>query len=239
VSADGLRQTATLTYTVDGSAPAVAIKTPADGATYLQHAIVTASFTCTDPDGQSDVVGCVGPINPYRGAPIHLGETIDTTTPGLHVFTVTGRDHAGNLGQTTVHYTVKLPLPSVTGFSLTKGRFALGSGSAAVSSFRFKLSTAATVTIAIDRAVPGMHKRAACVALGRRAPAPRARRCTAFANVGTLTVRAARGPNTVAFTGKVGRRPLAPGSYRAKLTARVGKGLASTLRTVTFTIVAR
>jgi DNA-binding beta-propeller fold protein YncE len=99
-------------FTIDASPPSISITTPANGATYAQGQVVAASYSCTDPDGASDVASCSGPV--ASGAPI------DTSTTGSHSFTVNAADKAGNKASKTVTYTVTPPPPHV---SLKSKRF--------------------------------------------------------------------------------------------------------------------
>jgi hypothetical protein len=57
---------------------------------------VNAAYKCTDD--QSGLDTCVGTV--ANGSPI------DTSSTGMHSFTVTGTDKAGNVTVKTVHYTV-------------------------------------------------------------------------------------------------------------------------------------
>jgi hypothetical protein len=84
---------------VDSTAPTVQILAPSAGAVVALHATVAASFTCTDEPGGSGVASCVGTVA--------VGAPIDTTSPGVHAFTVVGIDHAGNSMSVTHQYTVK------------------------------------------------------------------------------------------------------------------------------------
>jgi DNA-binding beta-propeller fold protein YncE len=103
--------------------------------------------------------------------------------------------------------------------------------------FRFTLSAAATLTIRLDRALPGRRSRGKC-----RKPTARlrrARKCTRYVTAGTLTRKGLKaGRRSVAFSGRVGRRALAAGRYRATLRAKDAAGLATRSRSVTFTVVA-
>jgi hypothetical protein len=121
-------------------------------------------------------------------------------------------------------------------------RFAVGRGPTAISAvgrgtaFRFTLSKAGVVTIRIARARLGRRVGRRCLA------ATRARRhrpsCTRLIGAGNLTRRLAAGRRSVPFSGRIGRRPLAPGRYRATLTARDAAGDVSRSQTLSFTIVA-
>ena len=101
--------------------------------------------------------------------------------------------------------------------------------------FRFTLNAAARVSIALERPTAGRRVGRAC----RRATAKLLRRprCDLFAAVATLTRAGGRaGVNSVAFSGRVGRKALKPGRYRASLRATNAAGASSTVR-VTFTVV--
>jgi hypothetical protein len=63
-------------------------------------------------------------------------------------------------------------------------------------------------------------------------------RCTRYRLAGTLTRNGlAAGANTIAFSGRIGRHPLAPGTYRATITATDHADNHSTPARATFTIV--
>ena len=77
----GNSATKTVNYIVDGRPPVVAITTPADGGTYNRNSVNPADWTCTDPDGASDIdvaltvataqVGAqIDTVMPLGGAPI-------------------------------------------------------------------------------------------------------------------------------------------------------------------------
>jgi hypothetical protein len=100
--------------------------------------------------------------------------------------------------------------------------------------FSFLLNQAAAVTVSIRRVLAGRR-------VGRRCLAPtRARRrlprCLRLVPVGTLRRDARIGLNRIAFSGRIGLRALAPGSYRAVFTAANAAGR-SPGRTSGFTIV--
>jgi hypothetical protein len=87
----------------------------------------------------------------------------------------------------------------------------------------------------IQRAGPGRK-------VGRRCVKPttrnrRARRCTRFTAVGRFAVTSRAGANSHRFSGKIGRRKLTTGRYRALLIATDAAGNHSRPRQITFTIV--
>jgi hypothetical protein len=77
------------------------ITTPANAATYTQGQTVTASYSCTDPAGPTQLASCSGPIP--------SGQAINTSTPGQHSFTVTATDADGNTSTQTASYNVAGP----------------------------------------------------------------------------------------------------------------------------------
>ena len=61
-------------------------------------------------------------------------------------------------------------------------------------------------------------------------------RCTRYTAAGNLTTSAKAGLNTLALTGKLGRKTLTPGPYRLTLTATDSTGLRSKPLHLTFKI---
>jgi DNA-binding beta-propeller fold protein YncE len=141
--------------------------------------------------------------------------------------------------------------PTVSGLRLTPSRFRVARHptrpAARVtarrltprgSRLRFTLSERADVRILIEHARTGRR-------IGNRCQAPTRRlrdrpRCTRYQHAGTLTRSGlAAGANTFPFSGRIGGRPLAPGTYRATITATDRAGNHSTPTRATFTIVRR
>jgi len=91
----GNSSSATHTYTVvaDDVLPTVTLTSPADGASFLNGAVVNADYTCAD-EGGSGLLACDGTVP--------SGSPIDTTSPGSRTFEVTATDGAGN--ETTVRH---------------------------------------------------------------------------------------------------------------------------------------
>ncbi len=100
---------------------------------------------------------------------------------------------------------------------------------------RFTLSEAATVTLGFERALAGKRRGRACVRPTRSLR--RARRCTRYVHVGGSRVRASKGTTRRRFTGRVGKRVLAPGHYRVVARARDAAGNRSATRTAAFTVL--
>jgi PKD domain len=131
-------------------------------------------------------------------------------TPGTYQVALFVRDDNTQSGAAIHNVTVlALTVPSIRRVSMTNTRFRVGPRSTAVTaraprgtSFKFTLKAPAKVTIAITRRV---HRRAV--------------------KVGTLTrANLQNGSNTIAFSGRLGKRALRPGSYKATLRARNAKG---------------
>jgi len=87
--------TAQLTVKLDKTPPVITINVPA-ATTYTINQVVNADYTCAD--AVSGLASCVGTV--VSGSPI------DTSTVGVHSFTVSSSDIAGNSTSTTVSYTV-------------------------------------------------------------------------------------------------------------------------------------
>jgi hypothetical protein len=120
------------------------------------------------------------------------------------------------------------PRPVISHPSLTHKRFRVSADNTAVSaaaprgtSFRFTLSVAARVNIAITHIVGGVLSGNRCIT-GQRADATRSQphRCRRSILVATLTrANEPSGADSIRFSGRIGQRALKPGSYRATLTA--------------------
>jgi streptogramin lyase len=109
-------------------------------------------------------------------------------------------------------------------------RFSNSSGS----TLKFTLSEAATVTATIARKAPGRRAGRKCVA--PRKAQPGAKKCSRYLPKGALKLAANPGANTFPFKAKLAGKPLAPGGYRASLTARDPAGNTSAAVTAPFTI---
>ena len=105
--------------------------------------------------------------------------------------------------------------------------------------FRYTLSEPARVTIAIERALPGRVRgrgtRKRCVKPTARNR--KARRCKRYKRVTRLVVNEQAGRQSTAFTGRVKRRALKPGPYRARLVASDALGARSRERRIALRVV--
>jgi hypothetical protein len=99
--------------------------------------------------------------------------------------------------------------------------------------FRFRLDRIAPVRFEFSQIAPGRRAGTRCV---KPTKASRAKpQCSRFLTRGTLTVAGRAGSNALAFRGKLRGRPLAPGHYRLRVTARAD-GRTSSAATLSFTI---
>jgi hypothetical protein len=128
--------------------------------------------------------------------------------------------------------------PRLIAVGMTHRRFKIGRGGSPRvprgTAFEFTLSRDARVTIALQRLEPGRRVGRACRPSARALLAHP--RCTRVLARGTLAVSAHAGPTTLPFSGRLHRRRLAAGRYRARLRARAIDGLRSREVTVAFTV---
>ena len=170
-------------------------------------------------------------------------------------YTVTGKavDARGNAGTRTDTIVVK-PKPSgpkdvtppvVTKLKLSRRKFAVGSKPTALTGrrvrkgtkIRFVLSEAARVDLSFERKARGFRKDGKCV---KRRPAgvPKPRRCRRWVKVkGTITRNGKLGKNSIAFSGRIGRKRLRRAQYRLTLIATDAAGNRSKARRTKFKIV--
>jgi hypothetical protein len=102
---------------------------------------------------------------------------------------------------------------------------------------RYSLSEAAAVTVAIDQAVAGRKRGGKCRRANRSRK--RGRRCTSYRSVGKFAFSSKAGANSKPFSGKLGRKSLAAGRYRLRLSAVDAAGNRSKPRQVKFRVVRR
>jgi streptogramin lyase len=125
---------------------------------------------------------------------------------------------------------------SVTRFRVARASTPLSARSAPKgSTLTYSLSEPSSVSIAIARRASGRRVRRSC-----RAPSHSNRgkpHCTRYVLTGTLKRTGLQGVNAVAFSGRIGRHALRPGSYRVTVTATDAAGNASKGSAASFTIV--
>ena len=86
----------TPTIMIDSVGPSIAITSPTNGGTYLLDSAVASSYGCQDTTSGLDT--CSGPVA--------NGANFNTSSVGVHTFTVTATDVAGNSAQASNSYNV-------------------------------------------------------------------------------------------------------------------------------------
>jgi hypothetical protein len=131
--------------------------------------------------------------------------------------------------------------PLISGFKATPAVFAVAHASTALAArahrgttFRYTLSEDSRITLTIRRALAGHRHGGKCVRPSRRLV--HAARCTRYQTVATLTRPGRSGANSIVFSGRIGRRALAGGSYRAVIRATDGSGNHSAPKATRFRI---
>jgi len=121
--------------------------------------------------------------------------------------------------------------PRISALAVVPARLAVGSRA----TIRFALSEVASLALRFERPLAGRRRGRSCVRPMRALR--RARRCTRWAGVAEKRLRGARGTTRMGFTGRIGRRRLAPGRYRIVASARDRAGNRARSRTAYFTLL--
>jgi DNA-binding beta-propeller fold protein YncE len=131
--------------------------------------------------------------------------------------------------------------PKISRFSISSHVFAVAAAATPVSAlargttFHFALSETSRVRISIQRVLPGRRAGKNC-----RKPTSRLvhkRACKRFVAAGALSRSENAGASSVKFSGRIGRRALRAGRYRATIRATDAAGNTSTASSVSFRIV--
>jgi hypothetical protein len=100
---------------------------------------------------------------------------------------------------------------------------------------RYTLSEPAKVSFTVEQLAQGRKKGSACVKPTQKLR--HAKRCALIKNKGTLTRSGVSGGDQLVFSGRLGTRKLAPGSYELVAQAADAAGNKSSTGTIKFTIV--
>lgn len=122
-------------------------------------------------------------------------------------------------------------------FRVARGATPVAAKVAKGSKLRFSLNEAAAVQIRIQRPKAGRRSKGTCRKPTRKLR--KAKRCTRWVKAGTTLTRKSvpAGNATIAFTGRIGKKALKRGRYRAAITARDGAGNRSKVTSARFRIV--
>jgi Regulator of chromosome condensation (RCC1) repeat len=181
----------------------------------------------------------LGPYEPYVAPPCNCSGGGGGSSSSSSTTTMT------TVGTTQISTPIPLLAPTISKGCFTNRSFHVGRQTTAISAKRaplgstlcFTLSTAAKVKVAITRSAPGLRHGRSCVALSATLVRAHAKRCTRTLTMGTFTrAREAQGTDSFPFSGRIGRRPLAPGSYLAVITASNTAGSSKPVA-VAFTII--
>jgi hypothetical protein len=174
----------------------------------------------------------------------HVSHTFPTPGQSYNV-TATATDAAGNSASASA-LTVPNAPPALGRLSMRRRVFAVARTRTAIeagrrrpkrgTAFRYTVSEPARVEIRIHRVLSGRRVGTTC-----RRPTPRLRkrpRCKRYVRAGRTLVRnVPAGLVKTKFSGRIGRRALRPGRYRATFVATDRLGLVSPARTIRFRIV--
>jgi DNA-binding beta-propeller fold protein YncE len=206
------------------------------------------ALDCTDPNGDPITRSVVsGPGHGSLGAIDQAAGRV-TYTPSAAFFGTDTFGFAASDGSLTsevagatlnVARDVVKPVLSSVRVS-PRAFFAAGPTSAAAktgTTFRYRLSEASRVSIAIDRVLPGRRVGRKCRPVTRRNR--QKRHCTRYRRVGSLSQSGKRRLNRRRFSGRLRGKALAPGVYRATLSATDAQKNRSKARTVRFRVKPR
>ena len=156
--------------------------------------------------------------------------TVDATAPVMGAFGASARTLLGRAKQRRRRAAHRTPG--------RRGRDAHSPGARArrATTFRYRLSEPAAVTIRIERALEGRRVRRRCLAPGRRS-VPRRARCTRWSHVIALRQLGSPGANRVRFSGRVRGRRLVADRYRATAAAVDSVGNRAQTRTIRLRVV--
>ena len=198
-----------------------------------------SSFECRlDSTEASDWAACASP------------KSYSALAEGPHSFEVKAIDAVGNVDPSPAarSFTIDTAGPDITSApSFAPKRFAVGAKPTAVaaragkhsapigSKLKLSLSEAATVTVTIARSAPGRKAGHRCVAPTRSNKS--AKKCTRYLPKGALRRKLNQGAAAIPFSGRIGKKALSPGGYRATLTAQDAAGNLSQSKSARFTIV--
>jgi len=217
---------------------------------------VAVSLPCSSPNGEPVTISIAGGAAHGTLSAINQATRTVTYAPtagyiGTDTFTYQASDGTNTGAPATATITVLPPRPAkqsrpaITAARLTNKRFRVAKENTAVSAkkaplgttFRFTLSADAKLQIAVTRSAPGLRRGRNCLAPTPKLRRAHAKRCTRTLVLGTLTrAREPKGADNFPFSGRIGRRALSAGAYKAVLSASNAGGRSKPV-TLSFAIV--
>src|SRR3984957_5148503 len=119
-SVDGLTGPASISYTV-ASPPTATITSPANNSAFVLGQSVPTSFGCTEGSSGPGLASC----QDSNGASETAG-SLDTSSPGVHTYTVTATSVDGLTGTASISYTVASPPTATITSPANNSAFVLG-----------------------------------------------------------------------------------------------------------------
>ena len=210
----------------------------------------------TDLDGRPRTLGAVPDIGAHEFGTLPGPPPPPTVADGAQPGGATGGGStgggggAGGDGGQPLADAADTLAPRLGSVAMTNRVFAVARGRTAVSArakkkrvkkgttFRFTSTEAGAATIRIERRTTGRRRGRRCVKQTKRNR--KARKCARYVAAGPALKRAAAsGKTTVRFTGRIGRKALKPGRYRARLVVTDTARNASKPKTIAFRVVKR
>jgi len=230
-------QAPTASLTATAAAPGSSSTFDGGGSTDADGAVVR--FDWDFGDGTTLDNGGRTPLHVYANAGIYTARLTVTDDQNCSTRLVWAGFMAYCNGGSSATTTVTLDTPPlITRVALTRRRFAVASRRTKVrrgTKFRYTLSEPAGVKFTIARRVTGRRVRGKCRRTTRRNA--QRRKCIRYVRVGAFNQSGVAGANRKRFSGKVRRRKLEAGGYRAELVATDAAGGRSAAKRLAFRVV--
>lgn len=215
------------------------------------------SFTATAGPGVSDFIWDFNGDGLVDASGASVSQTFPTAGARLVVVEATDPDGQPGYREHTISVAAAPPPPDpgpgpdltapvLSSASVSRGPFAVDSRGAAErpvaaapagTTFRYVLSEDARVVFTIEQALPGRRSGKRCVKPTRRNRGKR--KCTRFVSFGRFAAASKAQSNSKRYSGRIGRKAMKPGTYRATLVAADAPGNTSAPKALTLKVVRR